>query len=269
VELVHLQEAVLRHLLPNGVEIDFELEDEPVPVEGDVVGLRRLLVNLVLNACDAVSESGGNIVVRVEHTAGRAVLEVADDGPGISEEIRDHLFEPFFTQRRRGRGAGLGLAVVYSIVSAHDGEVDVRSDPGEGARFIVRMPLGDPAEIESVEGGALKPRSDGRALLVDSDGKAAAPVIESFAGEGLDVRHAPSIAVARELLDEWSPSIVVISEGVLAETAGNWLAEIQIPVILIADADSVQPEFLGPRVVRLAPNSKPTEILEAIRALEE
>ena len=269
VELVHLQEAVLRHLLPNGVEIDFELEDEPVPVEGDVVGLRRLLVNLVLNACDAVGESGGNITVRVEHTAGRAVLEVADDGPGISEEIRDHLFEPFFTQRRRGRGAGLGLAVVYSIVSAHEGEVDVRSAPGEGARFIVRIPLGDEEEIERIEGRGPDSPTQSRVLLVEPDGKAAAHLIEACAGAGLDLRHAPSISVAGELVDEWSPSVVVISESVLEEAAAAWPTEIQGPVILLADADSVQPDSLGPRVVRLEASSKPAEIIEAIRALDE
>ncbi len=269
VELVQLQEAVLRHLLPGGVVLEFQLDEEPVPVEGDVVGLRRLLLNLVLNACDAVGESGGNISVRVEHTAGRAVLEVADDGPGISEEIREHLFEPFFTQRRRGRGAGLGLAVVYSIVSAHDGEVDVRSAPGEGARFIVRMPLGVEAEIEPVDPHHLEPGSESRVLLVEADGKAAARQIEAFAGAGVDIRHAPSLTVAGELLGEWSPAVVVVSPSVLAEAPAARLAEIQIPVILLADAGAVQPETLGPRVVRLEANSEPAEILEAIRELAD
>jgi PAS domain S-box-containing protein len=157
VELVRLQDGVLRHLLPASVALELELDDEPVPVEGDALGLRRLLLNLVLNARDAVSERGGRVTVRVEHAAGRAVLEVADDGPGIPPEVRKRLFEPFFTLRRHGRGSGLGLAVVYSIAVAHDGEVDVRSRKDEGTRFIVRLPLADARRLEAVEAAAGPP----------------------------------------------------------------------------------------------------------------
>ena len=147
-----------------------ELDRETVPVRGDAVGLRRLLLNLVLNARDAVGEAGGRIVVRVVHAAGRAVLEVEDDGPGIDPEIRARLFEPFFTLRRQGRGSGLGLAVVHSIVTAHDGEVDVRSQPGDGTRFIVRLPLGEIGRLEPVESRRAAPAGLPRVLLVETDG---------------------------------------------------------------------------------------------------
>ena len=106
-ELVRQQEGVLRHLLASNIELVLELDRETVPVRGDVIGLRRLLLNLVLNARDAVGETGGGIAVRVVYAAGRAVLEVEDDGPGIAPEVRARLFEPFFTLRRQGRGSGL------------------------------------------------------------------------------------------------------------------------------------------------------------------
>jgi hypothetical protein len=228
VELVRRQENVLRHLLGDGVELLFELEGEPVPVVGDAVALRRLVLNLVLNARDAVAGRGGHITVRVEHTAGRAVLEVADDGPGIPVEVREHLFEPFFTLRRQGRGSGLGLAVVYGIATEHGGEVDVRSEPGEGARFIVRLPLGEAAEVEPDE--ALGFGAEARVLLLQPDGRRATRTVEVLAGAGLEVRHAPTREIASSLLERWSP-MVVVAEG--APDTDAWLVSLEVPVVVV------------------------------------
>ncbi len=266
VDLVQQQEGVLQHVVAEAAELHLELDDEPVPVVADVVGLRRLLLNLVLNARDAVTESGGTITVRVEHTAGRAVLEVADDGPGIPPEVRQHLFEPFFTLRRQGRGAGLGLAVVYGIVTAHDGEVDVRSTAGHGARFIVRFPLGDVSKIETLEGrGASESRAG--VLLFEPDGRAAAHIIEGLADESLEVRHAPTIAVAGELLDRWAPSVVVVSGDPAEEGLAAWLRAYHVPVVVISESESTGTDSWGSGVVRIQSESSPAAVLEALRNL--
>jgi PAS domain S-box-containing protein len=254
VELVRQQENVLRHLVPDGVELEVELEEEAVPVVADPVGLRRLLLNLVINARDAVEESGGLITVRVEHTAGRALLEVADDGEGIPPEAREHLFEPFFTLRRQGRGSGLGLAVVYSIVSAHDGEVDVRSVPGEGARFIVRLPLADSAGLEPLEGRTAGAGAAIRALLVERDGRAAARKVEALAAAGLT--------------QGWVPTVMLVAEDVVSATGGE-LERLQLPVLLLGDAEDDGLKDLGPRVVRLRGEATPDAILDALRDLGE
>ena len=267
VELARLQEGVLRHLVPPEVELEFSLDSEPVPVVGDAVGLRRLLVNLVLNAVDAVGESGGRITIRVEHTAGRAVLEVADDGPGIAPEVREHLFEPFFTQRRQGRGSGLGLAVVYGIASAHGGDVDVRSVPGEGARFIVRMPLGEAAMIEPIEGRAPVSRADARVLLVEADGRAAARLVEALVGVGLEVRHAPSTDVGADLAEDWMPKVVVVSGLRGSDAGGDRLRRLQLPVLLLGETGASDPTVWGPRAVRLAKADAPEAVAEALRDL--
>jgi PAS domain S-box-containing protein len=256
VELVRQQETVLRHLVPDGVELEVELEEEAVPVVADPVGLRRLLLNLVINARDAVEESGGLITVRVEHTAGRALLEVADDGEGIPPEAREHLFEPFFTLRRQGRGSGLGLAVVYSIVSAHDGDVDVRSVPGEGARFIVRLPLADTAALESLEG-----RTAGV-------GAAIRRKVEALAAAGLEIRHTPSFSNIADLTQGWVPTVMLVAEDVVSATGGE-LQRLQLPVLLLGDAEDISPERLGPRVVRLRGEATPGAILDALRDLGE
>ncbi len=268
VELVRQQEAVLRHLLPDDLELVLELEEETVPVVADPVGLRRLLLNLVINARNALEESGGRITVRVEHTAGRAVLEVADDGPGVPPEAREHLFEPFFTLRRQGRGSGLGLAVVYSIVSAHDGEVDVLSAPGEGARFVVRLPLAEAAGLEPLQSRPPGAGSAIRVLLVERDGRSAARKIEALAEAGLEIRHLPSFSNVADLTRGWLPTVLLVAGDAVSST-GSELDRLQLPVLLLVDGEDIGPERLGPRVVRLRAEATPEAILDALRDLGE
>jgi signal transduction histidine kinase len=267
VELAQLQEGVLRHLLPAEVELVLELENEPVPVKADVVGLRRLLLNLVLNARDAVSDGGGRITVRIEHTAGRAVLEVADDGQGIPVEARDHLFEPFFTQRRQGRGAGLGLAVVYGIVSALGGEVDVQSTPGEGARFIIRIPLGEVAALEPIDASPPVSAADARVLLVEADGRSASRMVENLAGAGFEVRHAPSFEIAADLLERWTPKVVVVSGAWGSDAAVDRFRGLQLPVLLLGESESGGDGGWGARAARLRSDESPEAVIETLRDL--
>ena len=131
------------------------------------------------------------------------------------------------------------------------------------------MPLGDEREIEPTESREPVSEAEARILLAEADGRAAARAIEAIAGEGLEVRHAHSLGLAGEIFTEWSPSIVVISQSVLAEGPAAWLAEIRVPVILLAGDNAVQRETLGPRFVRLEANAEPSEVLEAIRALAD
>ena len=267
VELIRLQEGVLSHLLPPGVELSLDLEREAVPVVGDAVGLRRLLLNLVINARDSIGERGGRITVRVEHTAGRAVLEVEDDGPGIPPEAVEHIFEPFFTLRRQGRGSGLGLAVVYSIVSSHQGEVDVRSIPGERTRFVIRLPLGDAHALEAVKTREADRASARRVLLVESDGRVAVAMVEALAGAGLEVRHAPSLKVADDLVAEWQPTVVVLAKYSKDDPGGARLRQGQCPVLVLAELGEGVTDRWGPRAVQLPVASSPDAIVEALHKL--
>jgi PAS domain S-box-containing protein len=107
---------------------------------GDETQLEQVLLNLLLNAQKAMP-SGGHVDVSLSHDAaeGAVRMEVADDGPGISEEVRKRLFQPFFTTRTDG--TGLGLATCLKNVQYHGGSIDVQSEPGRGAKFIVTLPL--------------------------------------------------------------------------------------------------------------------------------
>ncbi len=120
------------------IEVRQELADIPA-VPGNESDLRELLTNLVFNAVDAMPE-GGVITLRTRVDAAFVVLEVADSGMGMNEEVRRRCLEPFFTTKGE-RGTGLGLPMVYGIVQRHEGSVEIQSEPGRGTRFEIRLPL--------------------------------------------------------------------------------------------------------------------------------
>jgi signal transduction histidine kinase len=114
-------------------------------VHADPVGLRRIVENLVANACESVEISGGRVHVTLGRDGDHHVrLEVRDDGPGIPPEIVDQIFDDFFTTKKRG--SGLGLSVVRRLVSDYEGTIQVESRPGEGAVFRVTLPASSPVE---------------------------------------------------------------------------------------------------------------------------
>jgi PAS domain S-box-containing protein len=250
--LVRDQKAVLNHLLPAGIELEISSAGSVVPVVGNPVALRRLILNLVVNARDAVADDGGKITIVVARRGGRAILEVIDTGPGIAEEHRDRLFEPFFTLRRKGRGAGLGLAVVYAIASAHGGDVELVSGSGVGARFVVRLPPGDIGKLETLhDAGEARDHAAGpRVVLVEADGKAAVRFLEAMAMAGFDVRHAPNAGLAEKIVASWLPSAVVVRSG--DRLARDWATRLETAVVLIEDPGSPEaPSVVVERLLAL------------------
>jgi hypothetical protein len=155
--------------------------------------------------------------------------------------------------------------VVYSIVTAHDGEVDVRSEPGEGTRFIVRLPLGDRSMLESVDGRGQSASEVPRLLLVEPDGRAASRIIEALAEAELEIRHAATVEEAGEVTESWGAHVVVVSSGAAASRPGAGFNE--LPVIRLTGGDSEPDDTWGPRVIRLESSRGPEEILEALRDL--
>jgi two-component system NtrC family sensor kinase len=120
----------------------FLLEElaEPLPlVHGDKNQLQQVLVNLSLNACEAMPR-GGTLVVATSCAKDHVVIKVSDTGCGIKKDHLDKIFEPFFTTKPVGKGTGLGLSVTYGIVQQHGGTLEVESDEGKGATFTVILP---------------------------------------------------------------------------------------------------------------------------------
>ena len=155
VDLCHLVgewENMLRQLVSERLTLSFDLGSEPLWVEVDRGQVEQVILNLVVNARDAVEEQG-EIVVSARavdrHDGAWAELQVADDGCGMEESTRLQIFEPFFTTKKGGRGTGLGLSTVQSILTDLGGQIEVESAPGRGSVFRVLLPLSD-------EGGAVQ-----------------------------------------------------------------------------------------------------------------
>lgn len=114
---------------------------EDVPLVECLAGqVNQVLMNLLANACDAVAE-GGRITVRTRCAGARVVFEVEDDGCGIEPAVAERIFDPFYTTKEVGQGAGLGLSISYGVVARHGGSLRVQSEPGRGACFRVELPV--------------------------------------------------------------------------------------------------------------------------------
>jgi signal transduction histidine kinase len=140
-ELVEQTLASLRpQKLFKGLLIEFRPAPQLPPLVGDADQLRQVLVNLLLNAAQAMA-GVGTLEVEVRHEGGRAVVEVGDTGPGIAPELRERIFEPFFSTKGRGEGTGLGLSICRRLVEDHGGRLTAGSSPAGGARFRLELPL--------------------------------------------------------------------------------------------------------------------------------
>jgi len=110
----------------------------PHPVKGRSADIVSAIVNLVVNAIDAMP-NGGNITLRTGESDGASFVQVADDGPGMPPEVESRIFEPFFTTKG-AEGTGLGLAMVYACMQRHGGSVKVETAPGRGTTFTLSFP---------------------------------------------------------------------------------------------------------------------------------
>lgn len=137
----------------SGVRLRAEVPGDLV-LAADASRLQEALLNLILNAIQAVGEQGEvTLSARRDADANQAVVTVCDTGPGVPEEIRSRIFDPFYTTKEEGKGTGLGLSIVYGIVEKHAGSVAVESAVGHGACFIIRLPLTE----QPLEGGEPQP----------------------------------------------------------------------------------------------------------------
>jgi PAS domain S-box-containing protein len=190
-EQVRRIEKILRAMTPESIDLVLQLPEERVVIRADATQLQQVVLNLVVNAQDAMQTTGGRLLVSVarekyaqpdaelELEAGSyGVLCVADSGHGIDEATRARLFEPFFTTKERGKGTGLGLATVYGIVKQHRGAISVMSAPGQGATFRVFFPCTKEL-VPSTPAGTTALPGRGETVLVAEDDPSVRMLVKS------------------------------------------------------------------------------------------
>jgi signal transduction histidine kinase len=109
--------------------------------------LQQVFTNLILNAIDAMNETGGRLAVEVEASEAKVEVRVKDSGPGIPPDKLEMIFQPFYSTKLNRGGTGLGLSISYEIVRRHGGDLRVMSQPGEGACFMVELPRYRPSPL--------------------------------------------------------------------------------------------------------------------------
>ncbi len=122
-----------------GIELVVEQTEENATVKIDSDLLKQALLNIVVNAIEAMTE-GGRLRIVAGVRANHAEIRISDNGPGIPEEVRDKIYNLYFTTKLQG--SGIGLAMTFRIVQLHDGTIDFSSEPGKGTTFVVELPLG-------------------------------------------------------------------------------------------------------------------------------
>jgi CheY-like chemotaxis protein len=199
-------------------------------IHADGAQVEQVIMNLVLNARDAV-EAGGRIMIETSsETIGAgeyAILSVLDNGVGMDEETRTRIFEPFFTTKGRGKGTGLGMATVYAIVKQAGGEIDVISAPERGTQIRVYLPRVRPAVTEQGAGPEVRRRQRGTetVLLVEDEDEVRRLVSGVLEHHGYTVLPAARPHEAMALCASHEGAIdLLLTDAVMPEMSGRTLA---------------------------------------------
>jgi signal transduction histidine kinase/ActR/RegA family two-component response regulator len=225
--------ALMRYQLRvDDILVRQELTRDLPLIEGDAHQLEQALVNLLTNARHAVRGTGrgGNVLVRTRvDGAGQVLLEVEDSGPGVPESQRSRIFEPFFTTKQDGKGTGLGLALVFGIVTDHDGTIDVRTGSLGGARFVARFPAGRPAlDVKPTPADPLPPAATtGRILIVDDEEPLARMIADALLLDGHETHVVLDARQALDVLGRASFDLVISDLRMPGMDGDELLAEIR------------------------------------------
>jgi signal transduction histidine kinase/ActR/RegA family two-component response regulator len=248
---------IIRPVFPKTIACTIDLDPALPLIHGDENQLQQALINVLLNARDAMPE-GGTIAIRTARDDERVRLAISDDGLGMDDNTRRRLFEPFFTTKQPTGGTGLGLSVVYGIVQAHGGTIEVESEPGQGAtlNLFFPVPVTMAAPQPARDAATRAARGHGETILVVDDEPHLRELISSGAErrgfkaiaaadgpEALEIFRAKRDAIAVVVLDWGLP-------GLDGTAVFNALKEIKPDVDVIGISGYLEPE-MQERVLKL------------------
>ena len=242
-------EKLMRKTVREDVEMVFELDASLPLVTGDLGQLEQIIMNLLVNAQHAMPD-GGKIIIKTgtgvpdlatcpDVGTGKPVpyayMRITDTGHGMDERTRRRIFEPFFTTRDENRGTGLGLATVYGIVKQHNGHIDVKTSPGNGAGFTVYLPVaapvkdGDLVQQAPANGSAPVPvhtpgKKAKKAMLAEDNAMAAGFAAKALETLGYDVIMAGDSRDCISFLDDYRGSLdLLLSDVIMPKVNGREL----------------------------------------------
>ncbi len=183
--VINTMVKLLKRVIGEDIELEMDLLQKPLTIMADSVQIEQALMNLAMNARDAMPK-GGQLTIETKkieldeefikaHGYGApgtyALMSISDNGIGMDEKTREKIFEPFFTTKEVGKGTGLGLSMVYGIVKQHDGYINVYSEPGKGTTFKIYLPLIEAGQLseEKPEEHRLPPGGNETILLAEDD----------------------------------------------------------------------------------------------------
>jgi PAS domain S-box-containing protein len=243
-QVIHDLSKMLRRIIGEDIKLVLNLAEGLWPVHADPSQVGQVLMNVVVNAHDAMPHGGtltietANQVLDATHAAHHldaqpgehVLLALTDTGIGMSDAVKAHLFEPFFTTKERGKGTGLGLSTVYGIVTQSGGHVTVRSEPGLGTTFRVYLPRADADEAAgeaALQATHPRARSDSETILVVEDSAGVRDLTVSILrGEGYHVLTAANGPDALQLARGCqTPIHLLLTDVVMPQMSGPELAE--------------------------------------------
>ncbi len=234
--------GLLRPSFPSSIQIQTRLGNQELYVLGDASQLHQVIVNLGTNAFQAMEEKGDLLEISLEIVEGRReadvpgdlnadkdhlCLKIRDNGCGISDRVRERLFDPYFTTKALGKGSGLGLAVVQGIVKEHAGLVQVKSVEGEGACFELFLPLTNPPDVSPWKEATSSARGGEHILLVDDEAALVRMWRLTLERRGFQVTPFSSSREAREHLSRPDTCFdLLLTDQTMPEFSGLELAQI-------------------------------------------
>jgi two-component system NtrC family sensor kinase len=213
-DVVHAAiDLVAYGLRVDNIAVTLDLADAVPPVPADPQQLERVVINLVTNAQYALRSRPAPRMLTLRSIADAAgkqvLLHVADNGGGISPEIRSRIFDPFFTTKPTGEGTGLGLALCHGIISAHNGTIAVSSEADSGTTFVISLPAESTMEAVNAASNVISPAPAARILIVDDDPDVARSLSDILSAQGHEVEVADTSRAALQRIETGAYAVVI------------------------------------------------------------
>jgi PAS domain S-box-containing protein len=228
-ESVRTTGKLLSETVNRNIRLDFDLTEEPTQIRADETQIEQVLLNLAINARDAMPD-GGVLRFTTKLDQGNVVVRVSDTGTGIARETLPKIFDPFFTTKDKSKGTGLGLSVVYGIIKQIGGSIDVRSEVGAGTEFIISIPCTSEARRKSAH-KEMKPVRGSEKILIADDEPEILKLVETA-------------------MTELGYSVVCANNGIEAVERAN--GDIQLIIL-----DMIMPEMDGVAALRFIRQKMP------------